>query len=104
MQTEDYLLICQRYIELNPVRAKMVGNPVDYHWSSYQTNALGLQSSICTPHDIYFKLGVNTGERQAAYRDLFLELVSSEQVEAIRFATNKGSPFGSARFQSKFAQ
>ncbi len=104
VQTEDYLLICQRYIELNPVRANMVGNPADYHWSSYHANALGLQSSICTPHDVYFNLGVNAAERQAAYRDLFLSLVSSEQVETIRFATKKGTPFGSAKFKSKFAQ
>ena len=31
---EDYLLACCRYIELNPVRAKMVSQPRDYQWSS----------------------------------------------------------------------
>jgi len=36
-----YLLACYRYIELNPVRAAMVANPVDYRWSSYRHNALG---------------------------------------------------------------
>src|SRR4051812_23176241 len=34
-QSEDYLLACQRYIELNPVRAGMVRHPRDYRWSSY---------------------------------------------------------------------
>ena len=35
-QAEDYLLACQRYIELNPVRAGMVEHPADYPWSSYR--------------------------------------------------------------------
>ena len=30
IQTETYLLACQRYIELNPVRAAMVDDPAHY--------------------------------------------------------------------------
>jgi len=29
-QAEDYLLACQRYIELNPLRAGMVEHPAEY--------------------------------------------------------------------------
>ena len=36
VQAEDYLLACQRYIELNPVRAGMVNDPGQYRWSSYR--------------------------------------------------------------------
>jgi putative transposase len=35
-QTELYLQELSRYIELNPVRAKMVALPVDWPWSSYR--------------------------------------------------------------------
>jgi putative transposase len=35
VKTENYLLRCYRYIELNPVRAHMVSDPVEYKWSSY---------------------------------------------------------------------
>ena len=35
VQTERYLLACTRYIELNPVRARMVPVGGDYAWSSY---------------------------------------------------------------------
>ena len=35
-QEENYFLACQRYIELNPVRAGMVGHPGEYRWSSYR--------------------------------------------------------------------
>src|SRR5271165_6570053 len=34
-QSEHYLLACQRYVELNPVRAGMVRDPGDYAWSSH---------------------------------------------------------------------
>ena len=35
IQAETYLLACQRYIELNPVRAAMVDDLTHYRWSSY---------------------------------------------------------------------
>jgi len=104
IQTEQYFLICQRYIELNPVRAKMVENPADFHWSSYHTNALGTGSLICKPHNVYRGLGSNENERQAAYRSLFSTVIPAKQIEAIRSATNKGSPFGSANFKRHFKQ
>jgi putative transposase len=34
VQAETYLLACQRYIELNPVRAAMVEDPAHYRWTS----------------------------------------------------------------------
>jgi putative transposase len=36
IQSETYLLLCHRYIELNPVRAAMVVAPGDYPWSSWR--------------------------------------------------------------------
>jgi len=35
VQKEAYLLELTRYVVLNPVRAGMVKNPEDWHWSSY---------------------------------------------------------------------
>jgi putative transposase len=49
VQVETYLLLCQRYIELNPVRAGMVCDPADYPWSSYRANALGQANAILSP-------------------------------------------------------
>ena len=47
IDSERYLLVCSRYIELNPVRARMVERPDDYRWSSYRANALGLWMRWC---------------------------------------------------------
>jgi hypothetical protein len=46
VQEEGYLLTCYRYIELNPVRARIVDRPEDYPWSSYRANALGERNPL----------------------------------------------------------
>ena len=35
---ESHLLAAARYIELNPVRAKLVKHPSEYRWSSAQAH------------------------------------------------------------------
>ena len=50
---EEYLLGCQRYIELNPVRAGMVEHPGEYRWSSYRCNAQGSANALIRPHPLY---------------------------------------------------
>jgi putative transposase len=72
-----YLLSCMRYIELNPVRARVVEWPAEYRWSSYRANALGQDDALLTPHAHYCALGRGTGARQAAYRALFHEPASA---------------------------
>ena len=70
-QEDNYLLRCQRYIELNPVRAEMVEHPADYRWSSYRTNAQGEKNELVKLHFMYEELGSTETFRQASYRDLF---------------------------------
>jgi len=50
VQAETYLLACQCYIELNPVRAAMVENPAHYRSTNYRTNALGKWIAGSSPH------------------------------------------------------
>lgn len=66
-----YLLYCMRYIELNPVRARVVASPGQYRWSSFHANALGQDNALLTPHAHYCALGRGPESRQAAYRALF---------------------------------
>ncbi|PKG97194.1 hypothetical protein [Paraglaciecola sp. MB-3u-78] len=88
-------------IELNPVRASMVAQPSEYVWSSYQINALGKVSNLCTPHCLYTALGINDTERQATYRRLFTSHVEGELLEEIRAATKSGMALGNDRFKSE---
>lgn len=66
-----YLISCMRYIELNPVRARVVARPEQYRWSSFHANALGRDDALLTPHAHYCALGRDAESRQAAYRALF---------------------------------
>jgi putative transposase len=66
-----YALACMRYIELNPVRARMARSPEQFRWSSYRCNALGEANALLTPHAAYAVLGRGAAARQAAYRELF---------------------------------
>jgi putative transposase len=101
VQSETYLLQCQRYIELNPVRAGMVSDPAEYAWSSYQYHALGRTIKMITPHEEYLGLGSTSQERQKAYRLLFRSHVDKELVNDIRLALNKGMALGGERFKDE---
>jgi putative transposase len=97
-EDESYLLACQRYIELNPVRASIVQHPADYQWSSYRANAHGETNDLVTPHRLYEALGSNRAARQAAYRELFHYELEPGLIEAIRTATNGNFVLGNPRF------
>lgn len=46
VQEDEYLLQCVYYIETNPVRANIIGSPVDYPWSSYRDRVLGNKNGL----------------------------------------------------------
>ena len=94
VDSDGYLLQCQRYIELNPVRAAMVTVPGDYRWSSYRTNAFGKASRLVSPHALYQQLGSTQAERQSAYRQLFKEVLPDHLIEGIRTTTLSGLALG----------
>lgn len=100
-QAENYLLACQRYIELNPVRANMVPHPAEYKWSSYRINAQGEPNNVITMHMVYAQLGLDEQSRQAAYRELFRYELESNLVDEIPKATNGNYVLGDKRSAEK---
>ena len=103
-QSEDYVLACYRYIELNPVRAGMVKHPREYPWSSYRCNAEGKKSELLTPHDQYLGLDRQELSRREAYRDLFKAHVDRDVDNQIRLATNGNYVLGNKRFEEQIAR
>jgi putative transposase len=97
-QEETYLLGCQRYIELNPVRAGIVAHPAEYRWSSYRANAQHQSDALVTPHPLYQALGTDAVSRQGAYRELFRYELEPGLVDEIRRATNGNYALGDGRF------
>lgn len=101
VDTDRYLLTCYRYIELNPVRARMTTAPADYPWSSYHHNALGRHTPLITPHEQYTLLASTPAERQAAYRALVYEHVEEKFLDEIRQHTQQQRAWGTERFQQQ---
>ena len=64
VDSEDYFLLVSRYIELNPVRARMVKHPSEYPWSSFHANAMGVPIKLLTSHYCYQSLGKTKQLRQ----------------------------------------
>jgi putative transposase len=104
LDTDQYLLTCYRYIELNPVRAGVVEYPAHYPWSSYGFNAQGMPDALVVPHALYQELGRDPQERQAAYRALFRDQLDEGALAEIREATNKAWLLGNDRFWGAIEQ
>jgi putative transposase len=101
LDSEDYLLVCSRYIELNPVRADMVRFPEDYPWSSYHANALGKEDGFLVAHNVYQALGKNHKARCNNYRALFKHHISEAELDDIRETTNKAWVLGNDKFREQ---
>ncbi|APV52041.1 hypothetical protein BWI17_21640 [Betaproteobacteria bacterium GR16-43] len=101
VQTERYFLTCQRYIELNPVRAGMVSHPGQYRWSSYAHHAHGKTDSLVTSHELYESLAADCPRREAEYRDLFQHDIDEHTLRRIRDAVNHGWVLGDAAYLSR---
>ena len=65
----SYLLECGRYIERNPVRAKVVDNLKDFSYSSFAYYGLGNEDLLITPDPLYLDLGSSQKQRIMAYKD-----------------------------------
>lgn len=100
VDTENYLLTCYRYIELNPVRAAMVDDPSHYLWSSYHANALGHPNALIQTHPQYDALGNTPFARQLAYQNLFKDAISDDRLAEIRAYIRQQKALGSPKFQA----
>lgn len=64
---DEYLIACGRYIESNPVKAKLAKNISNYPWSSYNVYAYGKKDEIVDYDPIYLESGRTKKERQRYY-------------------------------------
>jgi putative transposase len=91
IDSETYWFTCMRYVELNPVRARLVSDPADYRWSSYRSNALGIHDRLIVPHSSYLSLGESSVCRQQTWRELCGEAIPPEELFEIREALRSSS-------------
>jgi len=98
IQAERYLLACMVYIDLNPVRAGLVGDPADYPWSSYLHYVGRRSDRLVTPHPLYWEMGNTPFARDAAYAELVRSGIGSEKQRALTESTLQGWALGEAHY------
>jgi putative transposase len=104
VDSDEYLMTCYKYIELNPVRAGFVDKPEQYQWSSFHYNALGKYDSLVVEHDKYKALGKDKHERQSTYRNFCGIEIDKSNLKEIRYAANSEWPLGNDEFRKKISE
>ena len=101
---DEYLTACSRYIELNPVRAKIVRYPHEYRWSSFRAKVEGKMEDFLDLDPIYIEMGKTSKERQDNYGKLVLEGTPEYELNLIRLTTQKCGIIGSGSLKEKIAK
>jgi putative transposase len=101
VQTEQYLTACHLYVELNPVRAGLVADPLAYPWSSCVHYAGDATDPLVTEAPDFLVLGDDLPSRRAAYRELLTAGLGPETAEGIRTATRRGAVIGDGGFRAE---
>ncbi len=100
IESEQYFLLCSRYIESNPMRAGLVASPAEYPWSSFAHHVGAKSDPLITDHPLYWALGNTPFDREAAYENLMNQGLAAHEVDVLNEATLKGWPLGSEKFKA----
>jgi len=94
VEKEPYLWAVMRYMEQNPVRAKLVRRAEDYEWSSARAHISGIKDDLLSDESRFNE------KEMKSYRE-FLRGDAEEINATIRHATSTGRPLGSEGFVEK---
>ena len=89
---EQHLLATARYVEMNPVGARLVENPEDYRWSSVHTHLIGKDDELTKVYSLLELI-------PDWYR--FLKLTPSDEVDLLHLHERTGRPIGKGYFIGK---
>jgi len=101
IESAHYFMLFSRYVESNPVRARLVSSAADYADSSYLHHVGALIDPLISDHPLYWNLGNTPFQREAAYKELMEQALTSKEVDELSSASLKGWPLGSAHFKEQ---
>jgi putative transposase len=98
ISTNEYLPACCRYVELNPVRAGIVGMPEEYRWSSYGAK-IGKRKEEWLDFDPFYLGLTGIAENRAEkYREWVEGAIPEGEWDLIRQSLQRGQLTGGKRF------
>ena len=100
VDSESYVLRCHRYIDLNPVRARMTDDPVAYAWSSAPAHCGRRTDPLLRSHPAYIALASTPKARADAYRRLLYEVLADEDLQEIRAYLQQQRAWGRDDFRA----
>lgn len=104
IQDDEHLLTVLRYIEANPLRARIVKRAEDYPWSSYRVHGLGEPSELVDPVASYEQLGPTPRVRQSRWSQRVHRPLEDEALLSIRSSTVSGLPYGDAKWVGRLGK
>ncbi len=93
VETNDYCATLIRYIEQNPLRARLIQRAEDWQWSSLWRREQGSDAQKRLLAELPTDLPAN-------YLQSVNEILKPKIIENIRYSVNKGKPYGSERWVS----
>lgn len=104
IDTDVYLMACCRYVDLNPVRARIVADPAEYRWSSCGHRVGRASWPWLDDHAFHLALGATRVERQTRYREWLQASIPEGERDLIRTAVRRGQLIGGRSFQEVVEQ
>lgn len=104
ISTNEYLLSCCRYVELNPVRAGIVTDPAEYRWSSCGARTGKYQLDWLDWDPCYLALANTPGARAEKYLTWINDAIPEGEWGQIRTSLQRGQLTGSRRFADEIEQ
>jgi len=104
INTNEYLLACCRYVELNPVRAGLVVDPLEYSWSSYASRIGANKLGWLDVDPCYLGLADSDVKREALYTEWVNGVLPDGELDHIRQSLQRGQLTGSTRFVDEIEQ
>lgn len=101
IQADRYGLACMVYTDLNPVRAGVVVDPVNYPWSSHAHYAGHRVDPRITPHAVVWALANTPFAREAAYAELIRRGLERSQQSALTQSVVTGWILGDEQFTNE---
>jgi putative transposase len=100
VDTDAYLLIVMRYIELNPVRAGMCMRPEDHAWSSVHAHLGTHVDPLVSLHPLFLSHHGGTGMRRDTWGTWLRAGMSDADLASIRRYLHRQAALGDPCFQA----